>query len=274
MPKSSLVLHPATETLCAAYLKEPAHALLLEGDEGVGLATLARWLGSELSGNEKLVTMMEPEKGLISIDRVRRLYEQTKSIQQGRRVIVIDDADSMSVDAQNALLKLLEEPVENVHFILTSHVSEKLLPTIKSRVQHVRVQHTTDEQSRAVLDQFELTDTQKVQALFLASGRPAELTRLASDTDHLAARGTIVTDVRQFLQADTYTRLSVVKKYTDRTAALEFLDMCSKLLSFMMLKQKNYSAADSMEIVDTVSRRIAANGHVRTQMAYLVTKLI
>jgi hypothetical protein len=268
-----LLIHPATQKLLAAYLKTPAHALCIVGDSGSGTGSVADRLANELAGNPQLVTHIAPEKGLISIDRIRHLYEQTRSIQQGKRVIIIDDADAMSVDAQNALLKLLEEPVENVHFILTTHHETGLLSTIKSRAQLVPLLPITEEQSRKLLKSYSLDDTAVLQGLFLAKGRPAELTRLAGDPEYLSARSVIVTDARTFLQTDDYGRLVIVKKYTDRTNALEFLGMCAKLLSFSLLKQRNYASADVMDTLDKVMGRIEANGHVRTHLMHLVTKL-
>lgn len=269
----SLWLHPATKKIIDSYTKSPAHALILTGSIGAGLGTLALDLGTSLSGNRQSVSVIAPEKGLISIDRVRQLYEQTRSIQRTKRCIVIDDADAMSHDAQNALLKLLEEPVENVHFILTTHQSQQLLATIRSRAQIIAVRPLDEAMSKTVLESYDLSPTSQAQALFLASGQPAELIRLASDVDYFASQTTIVTDARSFLQTDQYARLIVMKKYMDRSAALTFLAMCSKLLTFSVLRQRNYSVTDAMEAVEIVMKRIEANGHVRTHLLYLVTKL-
>lgn len=268
-----LLVHPATQKLLDAYQKMPSHAVCLNGEEGAGLTTLAMKLATDLSGNKQLVTVIEPEKGLISIDRVRQLYTEIRSIQQTSRYIIIDDAEGMSHDAQNALLKLLEEPVQNVHFILTTHHPTQLLETIRSRTQNIDVMPISETLSKTLLTQSELSPTEQVQALFLASGRPAELVRLATDREYFASQSVVVTDARTFLQTDDYARLTVIKKYTDRTAALKFLSMCAQLLTYSLLKQRNYSVADVMETLEIVMKRIEANGHVRTHLLYLVTKL-
>lgn len=270
---ANLLINPATQKLLDAYLRAPAHAICITGETGSGTGSVATWLAEQLADNLQLVTYIVPEKGLIPIDRIRQLYEQTRSIQQTKRCIVIDDADAMSHDAQNALLKLLEEPVENVHFILTTHQETQLLPTIKSRTQIIQLLPITVAQSQALLAKFSLDETVTRQALFLASGHPAELTRLAEKSDYFASRSVIVTDARNLLQSDDYGRLVIIKKYTDRTNALEFLGMTARLLSFSLLKQRNYGAADVMTVLDSVMQRIEANGHVRTHLMYLVTKL-
>lgn len=268
-----LIINPSTKKLLDSYIINPSHALCLTGEEGVGLRTIAKQLAETLSGNAQTVTLMSPEKGLLSIDRIRALYEQTRSIQHDKRCIVIDDADAMSRDAQNALLKLLEEPVNNIHFILTTHQPSQLLTTIRSRVQTVQV-HTVDEASSTKLvTSPEISDTERRQMLFFAAGKPAELSRLVQDKDYFSSKVGIITDARTFLQDSAYERLAVIKKYTERQAALQFLSMCAKLLNFSLIKQRNYAAADSMDVFDEVMKRIEANGHVRTHLMDLVTKL-
>lgn len=270
---AELVWNAAAGKLLAAYLKHPAHALLLSGPVGIGLGSSAKEVAARLTGKAALVSVIEPEKGVIGIDRIRQLYQQTRSVQAETRCIVIDDADAMGNDAQNALLKLLEEPVANVHFILTSHHETRLLPTIRSRTQHLSLLPITDAASAQLLAPFGLDETKARQALFLASGLPAELARLGSDAQYFADRTARITDARKFLQSDTYTRLTIIKGYTDRQAALDFVAMCSRLLTFTVFKQRNYDSFQSMDALETVGKRIAGNGHVKTHLAYLVTKL-
>jgi replication-associated recombination protein RarA len=270
---AELRLHPATKKLLDAYLGDPAHALYISGEAGSGTGTVARNVAEQLAGSVSLVTVIGPEKGLISIERVRQLYEQTRSIQHTKRCIVIDDADTMSHDAQNALLKLLEEPVRNIHFILTTHHETQLLGTILSRAQRIQLQPIGTEESKRLLEEGGLDKDKQLQALFLAAGKPAELTRLANDPDYLATKSVLVNDARSFLQSDDYNRLSIITKYTDRLHALELLTTCGMLLRFSLLKQRNYGAADTMALLDEVMRRIEANGHVRTHLMHLVTKL-
>lgn len=73
----------------------------------------------------------------IKVDAVREIlaFAQLSSHQGGRRIIVIDPAESLNTQAANALLKVLEEPTANVVFLLISHHHDRLLPTILSRLQ-------------------------------------------------------------------------------------------------------------------------------------------
>jgi hypothetical protein len=270
---SNLILTSATEKSIRAYCEKPTHALLLTGKEGSGLFTLANHIAPNLAGSLSKTIVIKPEKGLLSIDRIRMLYEITRSIQIDPQAIIIDDADSMSGDAQNALLKLLEEPVQKIHFILTSHAPHRLLPTILSRLQSLPVHAVDDQQSVELLKSYELSTKEIGQMIFLAQGLPAELHRLARDKSYFASQGALVTDARQFLQSDTYSRLKIIQKYTDRVLALKFLDISGRLLVYSALKQRNSASSKNMELFSEVMERLVANGHVKTQLLYLATKL-
>ena len=75
----------------------------------------------------------------IKIDAVRAILEPLtqSSIRGGRRVVLINPAESMNIQAANALLKMLEEPPEAVIFLLITHNRDQLLPTIKSRCRQM-----------------------------------------------------------------------------------------------------------------------------------------
>lgn len=90
----------------------------------------------------------------ISIDRIREL-RRISSLKplEGHRVIIIAEAEKMTAEAANALLKMLEEPPPAMHFILTTAQESALLPTIISRCQMVRFALLTDEEIAQALQQ-------------------------------------------------------------------------------------------------------------------------
>lgn len=270
----NFVQEPTTKKMLDAYLKEPVHGLLLTGAEGAGLGSLAADLAGAVTEHSTDITTIAPEATTIPIERVRTLYEETRSIHKRPQVIIIDNADTLSLEAQNALLKLLEEPVGGVYFILTTHSIEGLLPTIRSRVQAVGVKQLTRAQSEKLLDDLGLKDAKKrTQALFLASGLPAELTRLATDENYFGEQVTYVEDARSIIQGTSYDRLQTVAAYTDRMKALKLVSVMERLMSYSLLKQKQLSVISAVDVLDVVAKRIQANGHVRTQLMYLMTKL-
>ncbi|MFC3609057.1 DNA polymerase III subunit delta' [Stutzerimonas tarimensis] len=81
--------------------------------------------------------LLEPEEAdkAIKVDQVRDLVGFVVQTAQlgGRKVVLLEPAEAMNLNAANALLKSLEEPSGNTHLILISHQPSRLLPTIRSR---------------------------------------------------------------------------------------------------------------------------------------------
>ncbi len=132
------------------------HAIMLSGDAGTGKHTLAAVIAKALmcenggsacgecrgcsladSGNHPDIIFVRPDEGKKSITvkkaREIRLQAFVKAHMSGRKVFIIENAETLADDAQNILLKVLEEPPENVCFILLSLNSAALLQTIISR---------------------------------------------------------------------------------------------------------------------------------------------
>lgn len=84
------------------------------------------------------------DKKLISVEQIRGIVsEASLRPYEGRnKVFIIDPADSLSVSGSNSLLKTLEEPARDTSFILLTRSPDLLLPTIKSRSQHIYVGDT------------------------------------------------------------------------------------------------------------------------------------
>jgi DNA polymerase-3 subunit delta' len=76
-------------------------------------------------------------KDMIDVDQVRQVpsFMQKTPSMGGWRIVLIDDADSMNRNAQNALLKVLEEPPQKAILILIAHRVGSLIPTIRSRAR-------------------------------------------------------------------------------------------------------------------------------------------
>jgi DNA polymerase-3 subunit delta' len=93
------------------------------------------------------------ETGTIRIDQARDAIERAgyRPFEGRRRVVIIDDAESLVVPAQDALLKTLEEPPATSVFILVTAYPDLLLPTVRSRCQRVRFGRLTPTEIARVL---------------------------------------------------------------------------------------------------------------------------
>jgi len=258
-------------------MKDLPQSLLATGPTGVGLGTIAGYIASEV-GDVSFTVLPEKdekvdiEKGVISVDSIRRLYDQTRSVQTGNLVIIIDYAERMGHQAQNAFLKLLEEPGAGVYFILATHTPSKLLPTITSRAQMFEVRSITHKQSEELLEELGVKAAQKrSQLLFMADGLPAELTRLARDEGYFESRAAVVRDARDLLQASTYKKLVIAQSYKDnRDGALTLLTDASNILRRSISEKPSEALIKQIDGLLHAYKQIQANGNIRLCLARLV----
>lgn len=271
---TSPVVHPASRHLLDSYIRTPTQGVLLSGAVGIGAKTIAHDIAQKLNARPDDIHVISPdEKGTISIDRVRELYRLTRTMYDSPRVIIIDDADAMGSPAQNALLKLLEEPTEQTYFILTSHQPQLLLMTIRSRVQKIELRPIDHSASVTLLNSLDVAEAEQSKLLFIAQGLPAELVRLSTDKDYFAAQARTVTIARTLLQSEQYDRLVAIKDIKDRSTALSLVTMVGRLLEFSILRQKRTDLAAALDDIELVTGRLEANGNVKIQLTYLVNRL-
>ncbi len=271
------LIHPASDLTLSLMMTDFPQSLLLSGPVGVGLGTIAHYIAATI-GDVTLTVLPEKlekidiEKGVISIGSIRRLYNQTKTIQTGKLVIIIDYAERMAPTSQNAFLKLLEEPGRGVYFLLATHTPSKLLPTITSRSQHIEIRPITSKQSEDFLDSLHIDDAQKrTQLLFMADGLPAEITRLTQDDDYFAAQAAIVRDARELLQASVYKKLVVAQRYKDnREGALTLLRDASNILRRSISQKPTSDLIRQIDGLLYAYGQIQANGNIRLCLARLV----
>jgi DNA polymerase-3 subunit delta' len=119
----------------------------------------------------------------------------------GTRWIVIREADRLHKNAANKLLKTLEEPPPETHFVLLSHRPSALLPTIRSRCQTVNFGLLDEPDVRAVLGGLELTPEHVAELLPLAEGSVGRAL-VYQDPKHLAARKKLLEEILATLRVN------------------------------------------------------------------------
>ena len=100
------------------------------------------------------VVALEPgETGVIKIEPTREVIDKAayRPFEGRRRVVVIVPADALNAEAQNALLKTLEEPPSASTFVLVTARPDVLLPTVRSRCQRVRFGRLSEAEVASVL---------------------------------------------------------------------------------------------------------------------------
>jgi DNA polymerase III subunit delta' len=239
-----LVLHDSTMLQLQNFMSKPAHAVLLAGADGIGKTAIAEALVCALLDIEKQKLPAYPHYlkieltgTSISIDAIRELarFLQLKTIgtQPLRRVVLIEHAQGMTTEAQNAYLKLLEEPPADTLMILTADSPRALLPTILSRVQTITIHPPTEPQLQALLRSSDKDAATLKQAYFLSGGLPGLLCALISD-DKTHPLLTSVSTAKEILQKPLFERLAMVdalsKQKDDAKLIVEALERIAEAM--------------------------------------------
>ncbi len=235
MTAGALVVHNATQQQIERWMGS-SHALLLIGPDGIGKGALAQYIAAstlhisfENVSTAPAVTIISPdEKGTISIEAVRELQHflklKTIGTESIRRIIIVEHAQGLTTEAQNAFLKLLEEPPSDTILILTADRQRAVLPTILSRIQVVTVMEPTKDQLMAAFSQYELKIV--TQAYFLSGGLPGLMTALLLDDKQHPLLQSVV-QAKVLLQQDLFARLTQVDQLSKQRH--EAVQLCAAL---------------------------------------------
>jgi DNA polymerase III subunit delta' len=226
-----------------------AHAYVFLGPQAVGKMAIAQRFAAALLNTEPhrlslhpdvmLVTRpsdekTEAHKQQIPIEAIRAATDRLAlSAIGGRKIVIIDEADTMTVQAQNALLKTLEEPSGQAVLILIAEDRSRLLPTILSRSVPMTFHRLPTHALVQALLERGYARTVAETAAEHALGRPGAAVRLA-DADTLMEMRQQLAEVGHFLDAPRHERMRLVTsfakgddaKHADDVQAWLF-DVCS-----------------------------------------------
>lgn len=278
---TKLHIHPRLEATIERFRAQPPQSLIIIGAAGQGSATIARHLAH---GSGALLTTVHPTKrqpsgsmaidevqGSIAIDDIRELYTLTRSAFTTHQTVIIDtNGRPFTAPAQNALLKLLEEPPAAVSFIIAVHTLDELLPTIISRCALMTVPPITPEQSNNLLNQQAVHDeTMRRRLLFMAEGKPAELLRLIDQPDRYEARVVTMQTARTLLQSDSYEQIRIAMTHKDqRPQVLQLIDdMVTQLRRSLASSQQPEDIAALIDRLMIARKHIEGYGNIPLQLS-------
>jgi replication-associated recombination protein RarA len=217
---SGHVVHAKTSAQLQQFLTKPAHAVLFVGPQGVGKGTIAVNTATQMLAiapdtlhKYQYFMHIQPKNGTVPIEFIRNLSHflqlKTAGDKPIRRIAIIEYADQMTTEAQNALLKMLEEPPADTVLVLTANNTHALLPTILSRLQHINVHTPLESDIREHFASIAPDAKALDQAFFLSGGLPGLLHALLQKSqDH--PLWSAVDQAKTLLQQSSFERLAAV----------------------------------------------------------------
>lgn len=131
-----LVLSDSNKTIIKRYVDDlEIPNLLLSGSPGIGKTTLAKIIVKSILNCQYLYINASDENGIETIRSKVTHFAQTKSIDGSIKVIILDECDGLSQDAQRALRNTMEECAGVTRFILTANHNHRIIPALQSRCQ-------------------------------------------------------------------------------------------------------------------------------------------
>ena len=267
---TDLIINQKTKQNINDFLYNPAHAILFCGQNGLGVDSIAHDTAKKLAGNQIFLITPDEKKKTILVDVIRNNVIKIVSNHQNKPfAVVINDAETMTISAQNSLLKVLEEPVTNVYFILSTHSPEKLLPTILSRIQTIEVLPVSLSETEKILDKFKITVDKKQKITFLSAKKPAEMTKLLNDEMYYRDKASLVETAKNFISGNTYERLKIISNIKHRSDAIDFVKILADLILFLVKNKEVPNLSEKLAIISDVSDNLRQNGNVKAQLTYL-----
>lgn len=206
------------------------HAYIFSGPEQVGKFTLAKMFAlSAISGKEMNVDvsdfdknalldliLVSPEiiekKGIskqrdISIESIRDAKQSLSLFPyHGKyKIMIVNDAHKLNVSAQNALLKILEEPNPTTIIILVTHEIDRILPTVQSRSQIINFSLASDEQMQKVFSQ---------DIISLSAGRPGLAQFMLENEDEKIFRSETIEEFNKVINGSLNERFALAEEFS------------------------------------------------------------
>lgn len=205
----------------------------------------------------------------IRINQIRELRQRLalSNALSGRKFVLIIEANEMRVEAQNALLKTLEEPRENISFILLCSNKNTLLPTILSRCQMIYFPPLDEEVIAKELQKKLNMDERKSKLIAkFSDGSFTQALEFAME-EIILIRNKLVDFLRQFLRKEYPSailakEISVFTEKMDKKKALFALELLSKWFRDCLVYSKsgNYSLIRNYDDLPTIERFVKKFG--------------
>jgi len=208
-----------------AYTKELGHGYLFYGSPRVGKRSFALAFADYLEGGEfdpgehhpileDLMLVLPNEEKNIGIDKIREIrnFLFQKPFRSPRRTVIIDEGELLTDEAQNALLKIAEEPPASALVLLVTQDPDRLRPTLRSRFRNVFFSGVPeDEIEKWLVKELHMPASEAASAAKSSMGQPGLVFALLKN-EKFAEN---YKEAKQFLRTSAGERQALIKELVD-----------------------------------------------------------
>lgn len=268
-----------------------SHSYLFLGREGIGKKKIAREFAKSIlclgdkekegtecksclefdTDNHPDFSIIQPEGNSLKIDQIRKLQTRVseKPIISAKKVYLIDDSDKMTTEAQNALLKTLEEPPEFVIIILIGSNESAFLTTIRSRCMILHFQPIPDEEIKNFLaKQYQMENISNTW-LKTCQGSIGKAIELNGKIEIYQKVEEFVQHIAQANLLELWKKAEFLKEDKDQIGGL--LDYMNVL--FLSLAKEDYRYTKGIEIIENTKKRLKSNGNYDMSIDNLILQM-
>ena len=254
------------------------HAMIFSGPEMIGKKKIAiefikNIFCEELCGEcyfcksieyNPDINIISPVEGNIEIEEIRKAKERLslKPYHNKIKALIIDDSHLMKSDAQNAFLKMLEEPKGDTLIIFITPFREMLLKTIRSRAQEIKFSLVGNEEIEKYLISLGASSKKAKEISLISSGQIGKAINFFEDKSKMDFFNKSIEDIIFLSRSNISQRFQYAEKLKDdKVKIIEILDIWERFLRreillkvFNYKSSVNYSLQKTKELIDELEK--------------------
>jgi len=254
-----------------------SHSYIFWGIEGIGKKMIAKEFAKNIlclekqenckckscieidSNNNPDFQLIEPNDGKVKIEQIREMQRKVaeKPIISNKKVYIIDNSDTMTTEAQNCLLKTLEEPPEYITIILICTNEDNLLSTIKSRCTRMHFEPIDTEEIKKYIKQNYPDQEISENIINLSQGSIGKVLKLNENKN-------IYENIEKiFLNMQNKDLIEIVQMAEEIYKTKEEINSILDYMNVILLKlgKQNIKYIRCIEIVEQTKKRLRANSN-------------
>ena len=250
--------------------KNFSHSYIFSGIKGVGKYTFAKDFAKCILEDSMMQDYYElgPDGKSIKVAQIRELQNviNIKPTFSKKSVYIIDDADLMTIEAQNSLLKTLEEPPEYAVIILIVHNERSILSTVKSRCVNIKFSKLSDKDIKKYFLKNDLNfEDKNINVFKVLDGSLNNIDFIRDDYDELLKLTVFVTNLK---------KNKVINFFQDASVFYDNHDKIIRLLEYLNILLFENSYFQLIEIVEKTKNKILMNNNFEMCIDYMILNFI